>query len=59
MKSYRLKDYSEFKLEPKGPMKIYYDNKVVIRIAHNQVQSDCTKHVELGKHLMKEKIETE
>lgn len=40
-------------------MKIYYDNKVVISIAHNQVQSDCTKNVELGKHLMKEKIETE
>lgn len=40
-------------------MKIYYDDKVVISIAHIQVQSDCTKHVELGKSLMKEKIETE
>lgn len=38
VKSYRLKDYSEFKLAPKEPMKIYYDNKVAIGISHRPVQ---------------------
>jgi hypothetical protein len=38
------------------PMKLYYDNKVAISIAHNHVQHDRTKHVEIDKHFIKEKL---
>ena len=29
------------------PMKLYYDNKLVINIAHNPIQHDRTKHIEV------------
>ena len=32
-----------------SPMRLYYDNKSVISIAHNPVQHDRTKHVEIEK----------
>jgi len=35
-------------------MKLYYDNKYAI--AHNPVQHDTTKHIEMDKHFIKEKI---
>ena len=38
-------------------MKIYCDNKVAISIAHNTVLHDITKHVEVDKHFIKEKLE--
>ena len=38
----------------KGPMKLYCDNKSTIDIAYN-VQHDCTKHVEVDKHFIKQK----
>lgn len=37
-------------------MKLYCDNKVAISIAHNHVQHDRTKHVEVDKHFIKEKL---
>ena len=39
------------------PMKLYCDNKVTISIAQNPVQHDRTKHVEINKHFIKEKID--
>ena len=39
------------------PMKIYCDNKAAISIAHNPVLHDRTKHIEVDKHFIKEKIE--
>ena len=39
------------------PMKLYYDNKAVISIAHNPVQHDRTKHVEVDRHFIKEILE--
>ncbi|KAL5543170.1 hypothetical protein UlMin_010880 [Ulmus minor] len=39
-------------------MKLYYDNKTVINIAHNPVHHDKTKHVEIDRHFIKEKIES-
>ena len=41
------------------PMKLYCDNKAAISIAHNPVQRDRTKHVEVDRHFIKEKIEDE
>ena len=45
------------KIEWNGPMKLYYDNKSTINIAHNPVQHDRTKHVEVGRHFIKEKLD--
>ena len=39
------------------PMKLYCDNKAAINIAHNPVQHDRTKYVEVDRHFIKEKIE--
>ena len=39
------------------PIKLYCDNKFVISISHNPVQHDRTKHIEVDKHFIKEKIE--
>ena len=38
-------------------MKHYYDNKSVINIAHNPIQHDRTKHIEVKRHFIKEKLE--
>ena len=38
-------------------MKMYCDNKVVINISHNSVHHDRTKHVEVDRHFIKEKVE--
>ncbi|XP_038895891.1 secreted RxLR effector protein 161-like [Benincasa hispida] len=40
-----------------GPMKLYYDNKASISIANNPVQHDRTKHVEIDRHFIKEKLD--
>jgi hypothetical protein len=40
------------------PMKLYCDNKAAISIAHNLVLHDRTKHVEVDKHFIKEKLES-
>lgn len=39
------------------PMKLYCGNKTAINIAHNPVQYDRIKHVEIDQHFIKEKIE--
>lgn len=43
--------------EPKRAMNLYCDNKSAIDIAHNPVQHDRTKHVEIDRHFVKEKLE--
>ena len=40
-----------------GPMKLYCDNKSAINIAHNPIQHDRTKHIEIDRHFIKEKLE--
>lgn len=47
----------ELKISNPSPMKVYYDNKQAISIAHNPVLHDRIKHVEVDKHFIKEKIE--
>ena len=38
-------------------MKLHSDRKAAITIAHNPVQHDRTKHVEVDRHFIKEKLE--
>ena len=40
-----------------SPMRLYCDNKAACDIAHNPVQHDQTKHVEVDRHFIKEKLE--
>lgn len=42
----------------KGTIKLYYDNKSIINMAHNPVQHDRSKHVEIDRHFIKEKLES-
>ncbi|CAL9023566.1 unnamed protein product [Prunus brigantina] len=44
---------------PQKPMDLYCDNKAAIAIAHNPVQHDRTKHVEVDRHFVKEKLDAE
>nr|KYP39692.1 Retrovirus-related Pol polyprotein from transposon TNT 1-94 [Cajanus cajan] len=39
------------------PMNLFCDNKAVVEIAHNPVQHDRTKHVEVDRHFIKEKLD--
>ena len=41
----------------KGAMKLHCDNKAAIEIAHNPMQHDRTKHVEIDRHFIKEKLD--
>lgn len=44
----------DLRLPSKDPKKLYYDNKAVINIAHNPIQHDRTKHIEIFRHYKKE-----
>ncbi|CAL8073329.1 unnamed protein product [Prunus armeniaca] len=46
----------ELGFKPEKPMELHYDKKSAIDIAHNPVQHDRTKHVEVDTHFIKEKI---
>ncbi|GMI89878.1 hypothetical protein HRI_002657100 [Hibiscus trionum] len=48
----------DLKVEWNGPMMLYCDNKSAINIAHNPVQHDRTKHVEVDRHFIKEKLDS-
>ena len=47
----------ELKVASPLPMKVFCDNKAVTAIALNAVLHDRTKHVEVDKHFIKEKLE--
>ena len=47
----------DLKIQVPQPLKLYCDNKSAIAIAHNPVLHDRTKHVEIDKHFIKEKLE--
>ena len=46
----------ELKVPFTRPMKMYCDNQAAVNIAHNPVHHDRTKHVEIDRHFIKEKI---
>jgi hypothetical protein len=46
----------ELEFASKYSMRLYCDNKAAISIAHNSVQHDQTKHVEIDQHFIKEKL---
>ena len=48
---------SELKIPSNGQMEVFCDNMATISIAKNPVHHDRTKHVELDRHFIKEKIE--
>ena len=47
----------ELKKPSTHPMKLYCDNKAAISIAHNPVQYDRTKHVEIDRHFIRRNLE--
>jgi hypothetical protein len=53
-----LRVLKELKIEVELPLKLYCDNKAAISIAHNPVQHDRTKHIEIDLHFFKEKIDS-
>ena len=42
---------------PRRPIQLYFDNKAACDIAHNLVQHDRTKHVEVDRFFIKEKLD--
>ncbi|KAK8945162.1 hypothetical protein KSP39_PZI008022 [Platanthera zijinensis] len=48
---------SDLGLVEEGSIRLYCDNKSAISIAHNPVQHDRTKHIEVDRHFIKENIE--
>ena len=48
----------DLKVQWSKPMKLYCDNKLEISIAHNPVQHDQTKHIEIDRHFIKEKLDS-
>lgn len=51
-----LKVMAELKFSNKGKLSLYCDNKAAISIAQNPVQHDRTKHIEIDRHFIKEKL---
>jgi len=47
----------ELQLPMTLPMKLYCDNKAAISISQNPVQHDRTKHAEIDRHFIKEKVD--
>jgi hypothetical protein len=47
---------TELRFDSKDSIRLYCNNKVANSIAHNLVQHDRTKHVEIDRHFIKEKL---
>ena len=48
---------TELRLFKHGPLMLYCDNKAAIDIANNPVHHDRTKHIEIDRHFIKEKLD--
>ena len=49
---------SELGFEPQEEMELYSDNKAALDMSHNPIQHDRTKHVEVDRHFIKEKVDS-
>ncbi|KAL9450934.1 hypothetical protein AB3S75_012641 [Citrus x aurantiifolia] len=47
----------EIGFAPISEMDLFCDNKAAIAIAHNPIQHDSTKHVEIDRHFIRENLE--
>ena len=48
----------DLRIKSDNPMRLYCDNKSAISIAHNPVQHDRTKHIEVDRHFIKETLDS-
>ena len=48
----------DLRIKYEAPMRLFCDNKSAINIAHNPVQHDRTKHIEVDRHFIKEKLDS-
>ena len=48
----------DLRVKHEAPMKMFCDNKSAINIAHNPVQHDKAKHIEIDQHFIKEKLDS-
>ncbi|RDX81259.1 hypothetical protein CR513_38082, partial [Mucuna pruriens] len=48
---------NDLKVKYEGPIKLFCDNNSAISIAHNPVKHDRTKHTEIDRHFIKEKLD--
>ena len=44
-------------LEAQKLVRVYYDNDATILVSHNLVYHDWTKHVDVDRHFIKEKVD--
>jgi len=49
---------NDLKVACEEPMILYCDNKSAISIAHNPVQHDRTKYIEIDRHFIKMKLDS-
>lgn len=48
----------DLKIPVQRPIELLCDNQSAISIAHNPVQHDRTKHIEIDRHFLKEKLDS-
>ena len=48
----------DLKIKYEDPKRLFCDNPA-ISIAHNPVQHEKTKHIEIGRHFIKEKLDND
>jgi hypothetical protein len=48
---------TELGFAPTSEIELFCNNKAAIAISHDPVQYDCTKHVEVDRHFIKENLE--
>lgn len=47
----------EIQVRVEAPLKLYCDNKTAINMALNSIQHERSKHVEIDRHFIREKVE--